>query len=446
MEVLTPTSISPPPSPYSNSPRKAPSSLLDRRPSAQKLLGHYEPDTAPSMIPLAVSSRSLLAAEPSVVVSSSLATGTTVRATRAPSSSLLPFVPLTPIMASPRMSPDLGASSGAFAAASSPTGVVSGSDSSTPSGSSSGPSTTQREGDYLTRGKPASALSSAESAQPLPTPSWTSTPPTPPTSDRLLAPSRSPAGVQGGNIGTADLSKTTRSNRGHARPASVAVFPGYRPPSSPSMSTYDVSSSHRPPVSRSVSPPRAALDIPRSSSHNDVYATAGVKRRRTLPKQFGKTSTSSPLAVEGRPRTATEAKFRQDDMEDSILLPSLSRSPRKKAKTMLPDVAMLRDVSTASSRTRRVFTLGDGDDSDNEGEGSGDGSQDSGEKAETPYEEVRIPVDDEKPPESAKGMRRYHALLELLATEVGYLLDLRALVSVSTAFHLNLRTHILSFA
>ena len=105
----------------------------------------------------------------------------------------------------------------------------------------------------------------------------------------------------------------------------------------------------------------------------------------------------------------------------------------KKAKTMLPDVALSRDVSVASSRTRRVFTLGDGDDSDGdgEGEGSGEGSHDSSDKAEEPRSTVD---DDAKPPESARGMKRYHALLELLATEVGYLLDLRALVSVSTAY------------
>ncbi|GJE84557.1 Dbl domain-containing protein [Phanerochaete sordida] len=431
MEVLTPTSISPPPPPlpYPNTPRKSPSSLLARRPSAQKLLAHHEPNNAPPMIPLAMSSHSLLTAEPSLLVSNSLATGTTLRSSRAPSSSLLPFVPLTPIMASPRMTPDLGTTSGSFAVASTTGADASDSDhGSAHSGSSGSDSTTQ--GDYLTLGHAAaSAALSDPPTQPLPTPSWTSTPPTPPTKDRLMVRPQSAAGDPSGALGTPGASTITRSNKGHGRPASVAVFPEYRAPSSPSMNSYDAASSRRPPLSsRSVSPPRAAQGLPRSRSDNAISSTAGVKRRRTLPKQSG---TPSPLSVHIRPHTATEEEVGQDDEQDDVLLPSLSRSPRKKAKTMLPGDALARNESVSSSRTRRVFTLGDGDDSDNEGEGSGDGLQEFERKTESqPDEEVTSPVDDDKPPESAKGMRRYHALLELLATEVGYLLDLRALVSI----------------
>ncbi|EKM59749.1 uncharacterized protein PHACADRAFT_137914 [Phanerochaete carnosa HHB-10118-sp] len=423
MEVLTPTSIPPPSSPYSSSPRRASFSLLNRRPSAQKLLGHHEPNTSTSVLSLAASSQSLLTAEPSLVVSNSLAIGTTLRSTRAPSSSLLSFVPLTPIMASPRMTPDIGAGSGAFATASLSGGVASASNSD--SASSSSASTSLGEGDYLTRGHPALPLSGDSLAQSPPTPLWISTPPTPPTKDRHLVSPRSSAGIQGCESGTAGPSNITRSSQGHARPASVAVFPEYRAPTSPSMNCYDVSSSRRPHItSRSVSPPRAARCIPRSGSSGDICTTAGVKRRKTLPRQFGKTLSSSPAAVEIRPHTATH------DAENNVLLPSLSRSPRKKAKNMFPCHTPSRDVSVSSSRTRKVFTLGGGEDSDNEGEGSGDGSHESAEKAETQPQEVRSPVDDETPSESAKGMRRYHALLELLATEVGYLLDLRALVSI----------------
>ena len=78
-----------------------------------------------------------------------------------------------------------------------------------------------------------------------------------------------------------------------------------------------------------------------------------------------------------------------------------------------------------------MFTLGDGDGdiSDNDGEGSGEGSS----KAHTPSDEHESPS---YPVENIPGgSRKYHALVELLTTEVGYLLDLRALVSVSRALH-----------
>lgn len=99
---------------------------------------------------------------------------------------------------------------------------------------------------------------------------------------------------------------------------------------------------------------------------------------------------------------------------------------------MLPALQKGREDSVSSARTRPMFTLGDGDTSDNEC----DGLLESTSKPETPPEEVRSPDDDERHLESKKaGVKRYHALLELLSTEVGYLLDLRALVSVSLCCH-----------
>lgn len=111
-----------------------------------------------------------------------------------------------------------------------------------------------------------------------------------------------------------------------------------------------------------------------------------------------------------------------------MLLPSLSRSSRDSTKRIMPSGGVAREDSVNSSRGRRMFTLEDGDASDNDGETSAESSS----KAQTLDVEVQSPVEDEKLLESSRtGMKRYHALVELLTTEVGYLLDLRALVSVS---------------
>ena len=89
-----------------------------------------------------------------------------------------------------------------------------------------------------------------------------------------------------------------------------------------------------------------------------------------------------------------------------------------------------------------MFIVGDGDasDADNDidiedrnmatNEDIENGSAESA-KVETPTDEVEHQFDVlDKAMEDRKRARRYHALLELLTTEVGYLMDLRALVSV----------------
>ncbi|KIP01246.1 hypothetical protein PHLGIDRAFT_508477, partial [Phlebiopsis gigantea 11061_1 CR5-6] len=304
MQVLAPPSVAPPP-PYASTsspaPRRAAArSLLDRRPSAQRLLTD---------------------AEPSLFVSNVVAA--------APP---LPFVPLTPIMASPRMTPDLRA-----------------------------------PGDYLSRG--------------LPTPSWTSTPPTPPAAPRTLAPS--PRTSTSGDARAPAPSNTTyarsTSRTRHARPASVSVFTG---PSSSAMDLCDDAPKRPALHSRSVSPPRAS----------SAGEGRRVKRRRTLPNSL---SCLSPP-----PGPVDRACPPPDD--DGALQPSLSRTKR----------------GGEEARPRRMFTLGGGDCSDN------DADAESSTPPQTQASDA--PADDR----TRAGARRHHALLELLTTEVGYLLDLRALVSV----------------
>ena len=130
-----------------------------------------------------------------------------------------------------------------------------------------------------------------------------------------------------------------------------------------------------------------------------------------------------------------------EDGGDDVLLPSLSRTPRNDDTYALHTSGLGRENSLGGSRTRPVFTFGDGDGSDNEG----DGSAESSSKARTPLEEVINTIDDERPPEGSKAVvKRYHALLELLSTEIGYLLDLRALVSVSPSPTITSRAHILN--
>lgn len=72
---------------------------------------------------------------------------------------------------------------------------------------------------------------------------------------------------------------------------------------------------------------------------------------------------------------------------------------------------------------------GDGDASDGEGEGSS-GSGDVTPGVEPAKEESDLDKEWRDEREGRRTTRRYHALLELVTTEVGYLMDLRALVSV----------------
>jgi hypothetical protein len=427
MEVLAPTSISPPAEAYPNTPARKPPSLLDRRPSAQKLLSqHHEPNTTSPMISTSFSSHSLPSSELSMLTDYPLVVGSSVRPLRTPTT-LLPFVPLTPIMASPRMTPDLGTTSGSFSAVGIGGGASAGS--SRVNGMRSGTSFSQSEGDYLTRGQPAG--SSVVPAESLPAPLWTSTPPTPPNKDELvLSASQACSGVRVSDI--PGSSKLGTSRPGRSRPTSIAIFSEYHQSGFPSMNMYDAaaaSSRHPSFVSRSVSPPRAPVIIPRCSSHDDIYAKSGVKRRRTLPKHADTASPSSQpfLSAEGRhSRKRSIASGPDDSPEgDGVLLPSLSRSSRTLVRHLQSNETLTREGST-SSRTRKMFMLGD-DASDNEAEGSANSSN----KEQTPSEEAQNPIEQETfSKSSSAGLTRYHAFLELLTTEVGYLMDLRALVSV----------------
>lgn len=123
---------------------------------------------------------------------------------------------------------------------------------------------------------------------------------------------------------------------------------------------------------------------------------------------------------------------------EDMLPPSLSRQSdgrgRNDDRSPLGASVLPREDSVGSGRCRAKFTLDDGDASEGENEGEdgetpssgtgGDSVEDGGGKA---YEEER-----ELHRERERvGLRRYHALMELLTTEVGYLMDLRLLVTVS---------------
>ncbi len=90
-----------------------------------------------------------------------------------------------------------------------------------------------------------------------------------------------------------------------------------------------------------------------------------------------------------------------------------------------------REESVGSGRGRKMFIVG-GDGSDGEGENENEIFVDA--EAELGSDDVEVLEDqgerDSRERDERKTARRYHALLELVTTEVGYLQDLRALVSV----------------
>lgn len=511
MEVVSPIPCSPPSSPKhpssaSNSPFKRPRghsassprpSLLARRSSKPdfyssplNLSSHSTSVTPP--LSRASSALSLLYgtqnhqhspgeappspgphASPSISMSTATATGT-VRAPRKTPSAALPFVPLTPIMASPRLTPGVAAIAGERPRSSLAfeEGVYASEDGSSESHATSGESQVD---DYLTCGGSTSAsfavpipvsmgASSTASntmgnAHLAPPPTWTSTPPTPPPKQSLeMFPSRSAS-----RSSKKDRSKSRSHSR--ARAATLAALTGARHSSSPSRA--------RPvPSSSSLASSTTVTEItpPLRGRHPKQLALLAdgekEKRRMSLPPSLS------------RLQSGASAK-------DTI-----SSSPGNAGRVTASPLRTVRSgLSVRRQSSRKLFHLGDTEGSDGEGDEAVEGasapvrlirrlsrrsSRSSRSSREMPVgdmaeREPRMALDLERPPipiasslpqaplasldnedegwkekEEAKtavmseaeverlraATRKYHALMELLATEAGYLMDLRALVSV----------------
>ncbi|KAI0677227.1 hypothetical protein C8Q78DRAFT_1088207 [Trametes maxima] len=330
---------------------------------------------------------------------------------RRPSAPYLPFVPLTPIMASPLLTPDV-------AHPPTPAAVLDSAARLHVSAHNQNPGPPSHEQDYISHHARA------------PNPTWTTSPPTPPpklaASPRALSDSpssSSPRAIRGrtNSRNTSSRSTSTSTNRSAPRPASLA---SYTPT----------------PLSRSYSP-SPSLTAPTSSPPAMRRAT----RRLSLPADLSKPLPPRPVSPDGAPTTlppvppthsgsaSIEAAY------EEALLPSLSRraQPSQPGAGPAPDPG---ETTTLRGRARKLFSL-----ADDEGEGEVSDAEDGrerdapeGEKRhardvsarseEAIEEEMMRDLEQEK--QRAERVRRYHALMELLTTEVGYLLDLRALVTV----------------
>ena len=124
--------------------------------------------------------------------------------------------------------------------------------------------------------------------------------------------------------------------------------------------------------------------------------------------------------------------------DEDVLPPSLSRHSylRRRGRSdrsPLGTSVISRDDSIGSGRGRPMFMLDDEDASDGENDDADQEMQTSEGSHETGTDNHSAESELDRQREAA-GVKRYHALMELLLTEVGYLTDLRALVKVSAAF------------
>ncbi|CCM02330.1 uncharacterized protein FIBRA_04422 [Fibroporia radiculosa] len=378
-------------------------------------------------------------ASPSVSTSTATATGTlrTPRKGSGPGPEL-PFVPLTPIMASPRLTPDISATATVRGAETSWQGIA---ESETHPGGDAVATEFSDAGDYLTRGgqtaaSSLTALSLDDGVQPTVsgTPTWTATPPTPPS--RQASPAPSPV-----------LSRSASRCRS-SRAATVAALPLSRSSSSPSPSL---------PSSPSPAPSSAAVSAPivRGRHHYlrsaDVFADVAAPRRQmSLPPNLS------------RPLLATPSHARAGTASSSPVRPPSGLRERT-LRPLSASMVISRGSVSKKGSVRKLFTL-EGDTEGSEGEEDREGgprrerkrrfrSKESGKSEESsPHLDMlgmKSSGDLEQKTESVReearkvesateieldklraGTRKYHALMELLATEVGYLMDLRALVFV----------------
>ncbi|KAI0329540.1 hypothetical protein GY45DRAFT_1252653, partial [Cubamyces sp. BRFM 1775] len=355
-------------------------------------------------------------------------------APRKPSAPLLPFVPLTPIMASPLITPDV-------AHAPTPAALLDGAGRQ----HTSGHDPPVQEQDYI----------SHHHASP-PNPTWTTSPPTPPSkltaspraaassSAALPVPMRASRGRSNSSSVSSGRSRSASSHRSGPRPASIA---SYAPT----------------PLSRSYSPSPSLAEPKTTTTASVQGATHPHARRLSLPADLSKPLPPRPISALGAPKelppvpsslapanassSATETRGAVIDAvleaEPETLLPSLSR---RSANSLKGSAVGSDETSTLRGRAqRKLFSLTDdeaeGDVSDTEEQRATEavrivGGQKRGapERTESVQEmvgeEVARGSDPAREQERAERLRRYHALMELLTTEVGYLLDLRILVTV----------------
>ncbi|KAI0776133.1 hypothetical protein BD413DRAFT_602617 [Trametes elegans] len=359
------------------------SAALDVLPQRPSLL-HRRASNNPPDLPDRLSVAALLAPATQSPGGSAHARGTP----RRPPPSFLPFVPLTPIMASPLLTPDV-------AHASTPAAVL------------DSAARQQMAGHDPPHGD--DYISHHTSA---PTPTWMTSPPTPPpkhaSSPRAVpSPSASPARATRGRSKTHSQSSRNRStsrNRSSPRPAS---FVSYTPT----------------PLSRSYSPSPSMVSP----------ATKVAHLSKPLPPR-PVSDDGAPEELPPVPMSSASAPI-DTAADEGTLLPSLSR----RAGAAQEDAAAALDpaeTGTLRARARKLFSLADdepeGEVSDPEDRTRGSlPAEKRGARQEAERERDMAEARDlELEKERAERVRRYHALMELLTTEVGYLLDLRALVTV----------------
>ncbi|KAK7696168.1 hypothetical protein QCA50_000819 [Cerrena zonata] len=465
----------------------------------------------------------------------------------------LPFIPLTPIMASPMLTPEPGASTGVdgggvagheegqrrFRQSVGTSGSLSpdvdylGVHAKASAGPSSKPFGMRHPGaavDSHNTGNPdahvpnagfptSSSSSSSIKQRRLVTPSWISTPPTPPHSVCMRARTLSNPGE---NVSIADGFLTQRRSRlSQPRPASVAVFPDAttHSHSSSSSTSYFAISTER--YSMRPTEADAATRAETLGANTNAYTQPKkqVKRRQSLPPNFWKplppiphpphsSHTHSTTALT-RPRSRYSLHSKRslgdiqrhrsssiprspissltphyymvpmdmaagvdvDGGDNNVLSPSLSRVPkglhRRRSSPLRTGIIAseapdhysnsnegLRESTSAGSsyksalsspafpspdpqspRTsrdsagKRLFHL-HADDEDADEDSGGKLSRESSLQGESSSQDGRNAVDTGM---SAVKSKRYHAILELLTTEFGYLVDLKTLVSVYLA-------------
>ncbi|CDO75892.1 hypothetical protein BN946_scf184523.g1, partial [Trametes cinnabarina] len=250
---------------------------------------------------------------------------------RRPSAAYLPFVPLTPIMASPLLTPDLPH-------APSPAAVLD-----TPASAHDPPLPQHQQADHISHHA---------------NPTWTTSPPTPPS--KLPSPSppsplrairRRTRSTAISSLPGSVTSSTVSTTRSGPRPASIA---SYAPT----------------PLSCSYSPDLSSES--RTTSAPTARASALPTRRLSLPSDFFKPLPPRPQSVKELPplpmHPQSAAVHRPADAE--TLPPSLSRYPgHADALASRTDGASARAGAdnTLRAHARRLFSLADDDDDDADG-------------------------------------------------------------------------------
>ncbi|KAI0751110.1 hypothetical protein C8Q80DRAFT_1268399 [Daedaleopsis nitida] len=313
---------------------------------------------------------------------------------RRPSAGLLSFIPLTPIMASPLLTPDV-------IHAPTPAAVLES------AARQRVPGHGHLEDDYITH-----------HASP-PNPVWTTSPPTPPpktSSPPRVAPSTPHSPARAMRHRSKTRSWNAHPYRPSPRPASVAYFTPSAPFASsaaaaPSVPTNVPAQTERVPVRRMSLPSDLSKPLPRVPGPSTDGA---LKDLPPVPVRCGGAPINTDMA--------------------QTLLPSLTSRAPTSANTKASTGPQAGETSTLRVVGKKLFNLAmdEGDQSDEE------------EPEQRAYKEQSRPTREhldlepdmgqtrvrELEKEKAERLRRYHALMELLTTEVGYLLDLRALVTV----------------